>query len=166
MSGEYTALVIHPLSDALRRAVEESAEDFAIKFVESLPAVYRDFETDSAYLILRSIDRPLKASGSVSLSDTQVERLSLYISGVFTLEVVFDAALVALKKLIFLGKLSGLGQREGQLLIARLLQGRSWDEVSGELGMGKVAAANETRRALAKVFELLSKELGFRDSQP
>lgn len=156
VSGEYTALVIHPLSEAWREAVESSLEDFVVKFVESLPVVYRDFEPDAAYLILSSLERPLGVSGSVSLRETQLERLELYVAGVFTLEIAFDAALAAVKRFVFEGRLRELGQRDGQVLVARVLQGRSWDEVSGELGIGRVAAANSVRSSIARILEALS----------
>jgi tRNA(Met) cytidine acetyltransferase len=155
VSGEYTALVIHPLSDEWKKAVYEALEDFIVKFVECLPAVYRDFESDAAYLILSSVDRPLPASESIRMRETQIDRLSLYVSGVFTLEVVFDAALLLLKKLVFLGKISFLGQKDGQLLVARILQGKPWETMSEEFNIGKVTVANMVRNALAKAFRIL-----------
>jgi len=156
VSGEYTALVVYPISKAWVEAVEEATEDFVVKFVESLPSVYRDFEVDAAYLVLSSVQRKLKPSERFELSSTQQERLSLYLSGVFTLEVVFDAALLALKKLVYEGKMGCLDQRSGELLIARLLQGRDWDEVTEEVGMGRVAVANAIREALSKLLKYLS----------
>ncbi len=155
VSGEYTALVIYPLADSWREAVEESLEDFTIKFVESLPMVYRDFESDAAYLILSSLERPLGVSERVVLRETQLERLELYVAGVFTLEIAFDAALAVVKKFVFEGRLKELGQEGGRVLIARVLQGKTWDEVSGELGIGRVAAANSVRSSIAKILEAL-----------
>lgn len=156
VSGEYTALVIYQLTDTWGKAVEDSLEDFIVKFVESLSAVYRDFETDAAYLILSSVEKPLRASETINLSETQMERLSLYITSVFTLEVVFDAALLAVKKLVYEGRFGRIGQKSGQLLIAKVLQGKPWESVCEEFGMGKVAAANNVRNSLAKVLEALS----------
>ncbi len=156
VSGEYTALVIHPLTDSWREAVDSSLEDFAIKFVESLPAVYRDFESDAAYLVLCSIERPLRVSEEVVLRETQLERLELYVAGVFTLEIVFDAALAAAKKFVFEGRMKELDQESARALIARVLQGRTWNEVSGELGRGRVAVANSVRSSVAKILEALS----------
>ncbi len=160
VSGEYTALVIHPLTEAWRKVVEDSLEDFIVKFVESLPAVYRDFETDAAYLILSSLEKPLEISKVIDLRDTQLERLSLYISAVFTLEVVFDSAILAVKKLVYEGKLSRVGQRSGQILIAKVLQGRPWENIREEFGIGKAAAATAVRESLAKALEVLLEKSG------
>ncbi|MEM4434481.1 MAG: GNAT family N-acetyltransferase [Sulfolobales archaeon] len=160
VSGEYTALVIHPLTEAWRKVVEDSLEDFIVKFVESLPAVYRDFETDAAYLILSSLEKPLEISKVIDLRDTQLERLSLYISAVFTLEVVFDSAILAVKKLVYEGKLSRVGQRSGQILIAKVLQGRPWENICEEFGIGKAAAATAVRESLAKALEVLLEKSG------
>lgn len=159
VSGEYTALVIYPLSDEWKKAVYEAFEDFIVKFVECLPVVYRDFESDAAYLILSSVDRPLTASEDINIKETQIDRLSLYISGVFTLEVVFDVALLLLKKLVFLGRLSSLEQKDGQLLIARILQGKPWENMSEEFSMGRVTVANAVRSALAKAFKILESSI-------
>ncbi|MEM1623580.1 MAG: GNAT family N-acetyltransferase [Sulfolobales archaeon] len=155
VSGEYTALVIHPLSKTWKKAVEDSLEDFIVKFVESLSAVYKDFETDAAYLILSSLEKPLEISKVIDLRDTQLERLSLYISAVFTLEVVFDSAVLAVKKLVYEGKLGQVGQRSGQLLVAKVLQGRSWESICEEFSMSRAAAASAVRASLAKVLEIL-----------
>ncbi|MEM4664706.1 MAG: GNAT family N-acetyltransferase, partial [Sulfolobales archaeon] len=160
VSGEYTALVIHPLTEAWRKVVEDSLEDFIVKFVESLPAVYRDFEADAAYLILSSLEKPLEISKVIDLRDTQLERLSLYISAVFTLEVVFDSAILAVKKLVYEGKLSRVGQRSGQILIAKVLQGRPWENICEEFGIGKAAAATAVRESLAKALEVLLEKSG------
>lgn len=160
VSGEYTALVIHPLTEAWRKVVEDSLEDFIVKFVESLPAVYRDFEADAAYLILSSLEKPLEISKVIDLRDTQLERLSLYISAVFTLEVVFDSAILAVKKLVYEGKLSRVGQRSGQILIAKVLQGRPWENIREEFGIGKAAAATAVRESLAKALEVLLEKSG------
>jgi tRNA(Met) cytidine acetyltransferase len=156
VSGEYTALVVYPISKTWTEAVEEATEDFIVRFVESLPSVYRDFETDAAYLMLSSVQRKLRYSERLGLGPTQVERLHLYLNGVFTLEVVFDAALLAVKKLVYEGRMACLDQKSGQLLIARLLQGRDWDSVAEEVGMSKVAAANAVREALGRVLKYLS----------
>ncbi|MCX8184853.1 MAG: GNAT family N-acetyltransferase [Sulfolobales archaeon] len=155
VSGEYTALVIYPLTDVWIKEVEDSLEDFIIKFVESLPAIYRDFETDAAYLILSSLEKPLRVSETVRLRDTQLEKLSLYSTAVFTLEVIFDAAVVVVKKLVFEGKLRYLGQKSGQILIARVLQGKSWEVVSEEFGVSRVSAANSVRSALVRALDIL-----------
>lgn len=163
VSGEYTALVIHPLTEAWRKVVEDSLEDFIVKFVESLPAVYRDFETDAAYLILSSLEKPLEISKVIDLRDTQLERLYLYISAVFTLEVVFDSAILAVKKLVYEGKLSRVGQRSGQILIAKVLQGRPWENIREEFGIGKAAAASAVRESLAKALEVLLEKSGARN---
>ncbi len=159
VSGEYTALVIHPLTDAWRSAVEVSLGDFIVKFVESLPAVYRDFETDTAYLILSSLEKPLEISKAIDLRDTQLERLSLYISAVFTLEVVFDSALLAVKKLVYEGRFGRVEQKSGQILIAKVLQGKPWESLREEFNMGKAAATNAVRGSLAKALEILSEKL-------
>lgn len=155
VSGEYTALVIHPLTDAWREAVEESLEDFVIKFVDSLPAIYRDFEADAAYLVLSSLEKPLRISQAIKLRETQVERLFLYTTAVFTLEVVFDAAVVVIKKLVFEGKLKSIGQKSGEILIARILQGKPWENLSEEFKMSKVAVANSVRSSLARALDLV-----------
>ncbi|MCS7099777.1 MAG: GNAT family N-acetyltransferase [Sulfolobales archaeon] len=155
VSGEYTALVVYPLTELWVKEIEDSLEDFIVKFVESLPVVYRDFETDAAYLIIRSVERPLKAFELVKLKETQLERLSLYSTAVFTLEAVFDAAVLAVKKLVFGGKLRYLDQKSCRALIAKILQGKPWEVVSEEFGVSRASAANIVRSSLVKALNLL-----------
>ncbi|MEM4033368.1 MAG: GNAT family N-acetyltransferase, partial [Sulfolobales archaeon] len=154
VSGEYTSLVIYPLSSKWVELVNQCLEEFIVKFVESLHDVYRDFEPDVAYLLLRQASI-ITRNYSLSLTQTQLERLKMYVRGVMTYETVCDAVVMATKKLIYEGKLNCLDESESVLLISKVLQGLPWQSVAEVLRSSKLKVAEALRGVVAKVIEVL-----------
>jgi len=154
VSGEYTSLVIYPLSSKWVELVNQCLEEFIVKFVESLHDVYRDFEPDVAYLLLRQASI-ITRNYSLSLTQTQLERLKMYVRGVMTYETVCDAVVMVTKKLIYEGKLNCLDESESVLLISKVLQGLPWQSVAEVLRSSKLKVAEALRGVVAKVIEVL-----------
>jgi len=154
VSGEYTSLVIYPLSSKWVELVNQCLEEFIVKFVESLHDVYRDFEPDVAYLLLKQASF-ITRNYSLNLTQTQLERLKMYVRGVMTYETVCDAVVIAFKKLIYEGKLNCLNESEAVLLISKVLQGLPWQSVAEVLRSSKLKVAEALRVVVAKVIEVL-----------
>ena len=153
VSGEYTTLVIYPLSDKWKKLVEVSLKEFTVKFIESLHAVYRDFEADAAYLMFSKLLKNIDYSESIELSEIQLERLKMYVSGIMTFESVCDAVTLLSKKYFLKGLANKLEEVEGLITIMRVFQGRSWDDIYEELKIGKVKATNLLRVAVSKMLK-------------
>ena len=153
VSGEYTTLVLYPLSEKWRKLVDVSLKEFTVKFVESLHAVYRDFEADAAYLMFSRLLRNMDYSDSIELSEIQLERLKMYVSGIMTFESVCDAVTLLSKKYFLKGLASRLKEIEGLITIMRVFQGRSWDDIYEELKVSKVKATNLLRVAVSKMLK-------------
>ena len=153
ISGEYTALVIYPLSEQWKKLVQIGNSEFSIKFIESLHAVYYDFEPDTAYIMIKKQLRNEDYAAKIDLTPTQVERLKVYVSGIMTFESVCDAVSMLSKKFLLMGLSSILSEEEGIVTIARVLQGWSWDKIFEEYRIGKVRATNMLRQTVSKMLE-------------
>ena len=151
VSGEYTTLVVYPISSKWRKLVERGSEEFAVKFIESLHAVYWDFEVDAAYLMFTKQLKNERYAESIELSDIQLERLKIYVPGIMTFESVCDAVTLLTKKYFLKGLASKLTPVEGMVVIARVLQGRLWDVIYEEIKVGKNKATNILRVAVSKM---------------
>ncbi|MCD6278671.1 MAG: tRNA(Met) cytidine acetyltransferase, partial [Desulfurococcales archaeon] len=153
VSGEYTALVLHPLSSKWRELTKIGNNEFSVKLIESLHAVYYDFEPDTVYIMVRKQLRNEDYAAKIDLSPIQVERLKVYVTGIMTFESVCDAVSVLTKKFLLMGLGGTLSEEEGVVTIARVLQGWGWDKIFEEYRIGKVRATNILRRAVSKMLE-------------
>ncbi|RLG81404.1 MAG: tRNA(Met) cytidine acetyltransferase [Thermoprotei archaeon] len=158
VSGEYTALVIRPLSRQWTQLVEEGSKEFTIKLLESLHAVYRDFEPDALKLMFCKQLRNNEFAERIVLTSTQLERLKTYIEGVMTFESVCDAVTLLTKKFILTGNTCKLGDTEGIIVFSRVLQGRTWDEIYEDFRIGKVKATNILREVVTKMLDSVVRE--------
>jgi len=153
VSGEYTALVLHPLSSKWRELTKIGNNEFSVKLIESLHAVYYDFEPDTIYMMARKQLRNEDYAAKIDLSPTQIERLKVYVTGIMTFESVCDAVSMLSKKFLLMGLGGSLSEEEGIVTIARVLQGWGWDKIFEEYRIGKVRATNILRRAVSKMLE-------------
>lgn len=137
VSGEYTTLVMKPISDRCRIAIEYSSREFKWKLLNSLYDTYRDLETNVAIMILDQdppgIDPEYRPRDNPIVRD----RLWVYNYGPMTYEAATDL-INMLAKTYWMHppeKRPALSDKERYILVAKVLQGRSWDEVAGELGV-------------------------------
>ena len=151
VSGEYTALVVKPLSSEWVSLIDFCVKDFMIRLVGSLHSVYRDLESDIIYLILRSGTNCPEFSERFKLTEAQKGRLKLYLEGLMTYESVADAVNSSVLKSALDGRISILTPLEGQVCIARCLKGLSWEELSQELNYPSSKAALILRKAIEKL---------------
>ncbi len=158
VSGEYTALVVKPLSSGWVSLVDYCVKDFTIRLLGSLHSVYRDLESDIIYLILRSGINYPDLSERFSLTESQRERLRLYLEGLMTYESVADAVNFSVLKSVLEGRADILTPLEGQVCVARCLKGLDWEEVSRELEYPPSKTALILRRAVEKLVNYESQQ--------
>jgi len=168
VSGEYTVLVVHPLSEKTKKLISIANKEFKLKIIESLTINYNDLELGVAKIFLDHgpsyvID---KDSAKSLFSNIGIERLWIYCLGPMTFEAAADLMYRLAKVYWLLPKecRPNLQQIDEYLLIAKILQGRSWEGVAEELHLKK-GAVIERVRSLACIFleELL--DIG-RDYEP
>ncbi|MGC9114787.1 MAG: tRNA(Met) cytidine acetyltransferase TmcA [Fervidicoccaceae archaeon] len=133
VSGEYTVIVVKPLSQLAFKIVEEGEKYLRKKITKGLRDVYRDIETEVAMGILRSIS--LIPADPPKLSPIDIDRLWIYVYGPMTYEAVSDI-MWELATFYFesdMGKIVKLRDREEIILLSKVLQAKAWDEISKQL---------------------------------
>ncbi len=134
VSGEYTIIVLRPISKIAKEIFEISKRMFLKKVLKSLRDTYRDLEHDVALLIVKSLASP-SLSTTINLDPISKDRLWIYAYGPMTYEalsdVMYDIALY-----YFLNKNNlpiKLNETKEYILLMKVLQGRSWEEIAKEL---------------------------------
>lgn len=151
VSGEYTALVVKPLNSEWISLINSCVRDFVIRLIGSLHTVYRDLESDIIYLILKSGINYPELSERFKLTETQKDRLKLYLEGLMTYESAADAVNFSVLKSVLEGRISVLTPLEGQVCVARCLKGLSWEEISQELNYPSSRTTLILRKAIEKL---------------
>jgi tRNA(Met) cytidine acetyltransferase len=129
-SGEYSVLVVRPLSRRAQKLVRVANNEFRLRLLNSLYDTYSDLEVEVAQLLLRSPHGTEEVK--LGLSKSQKARLKSYVSGIVTYEVANDAIgkLVKAHFMLREGKRIKLDDVEERLLIAKCLQGRGWSDAA------------------------------------
>lgn len=151
VSGEYTSLVIKPLTKEWEQLIDRGVKEFSIKLVESLHSVYWDFEPDTVYLMFTNGLGWPEYAERFTLSDVQMDRLHVYVQGIMTYESVADAVTIVVKKALLDGRIKELDELEASVAIARTLQGRLWDHIYEDLRVGKAKATSIMRKVVSKL---------------
>ena len=152
VSGEFTVLVIKPLKEEWKRIVEVMAREFRKKLLESLHDPYKHLEIGVTHRLLL-INEGTESIKTPPLSLIQIDRLMTYVLGPMTYEACSDIMHILAKYYWIQNKNSrpSLGEFQEKLLIAKALQGRSWDEIAKELEKTRHRLINEMRK-IAKEF--------------
>ncbi|AEH24475.1 tRNA(Met) cytidine acetyltransferase TmcA [Pyrococcus yayanosii] len=130
VSGEYTAIVIKPISERAREIVKKANDEFRIRLTEWLGDTHRDLEPEIARWLFETpfgeaVDYP------IHLTKVQKRRLELFVNKILTYDTVVDAV----KPIVKLYFLDGwmrpyLDERQIILLIHRVLQAHDWKETA------------------------------------
>ncbi len=130
VSGEYTAVVIKPLSGEARKIVKKASDEFRIRLTEWLSDTHRDLDPG---IVRWLFETPFgeAADYNVSLTEVQRKRLDAFTGKVLTYDTVVDAV----KPIVKLYFLDGwmrpyLDERQAKLLIYKVLQGHGWEETA------------------------------------
>ncbi len=152
VSGEYSLIMVKPAKSTLEEVVSQLAESFARRFTGALPDTYRDMDPDTVREILVSlgIKKPL------DLSSQDLHRLKRFLDGNLTYESIDDLAREV--ALAYFSLFHGLLKRkEEEVLIAKVLQCKTWDELVRELGRNDTYWILEVKDTLKKVISLIVK---------
>jgi tRNA(Met) cytidine acetyltransferase len=170
-SGEYSALMLDPLTEAGAALHDRHADWFASRVSSMLADPLRDADPDVVRALLRSVDASVELD--LSAWDWRAVAASAYGPG------LYDAAprpfrRIALRYFVDSGsgddeqelgdderesgdEESALSAREEGLLVRKVLQGRPWPEVADELGFH---SAGQCMRALGDAYEPLVDRYG------
>ncbi|WP_458206327.1 tRNA(Met) cytidine acetyltransferase TmcA [Haladaptatus sp. NG-SE-30] len=153
-SGEYSALMLDPLSDAGGDLYDRHARHFAERIVSVLTDALRDMEPDVVREALRATDTTI----SLALSDWEwrLVAASAYGPGQFDHGPDPFRRLVV-KQLVDPADSNLLSADQERLLVRKVLQAHRWPGVADELGYH---SAGEAMRALGKAFQPLVDQYG------
>ncbi len=137
VSGEYTILVVKPISEIMKRIIDVAYREFRRKIVESLHDTYHDLETEVALMILKG-NTPIFPDYRPVLTPIQVDRLWIYAYGPMTYEAVCDIIHEIARAYWYMyPKTRGfnLSKKEEYIITAKALQAKSWERIAEELRM-------------------------------
>ena len=152
-SGEYSVLVVKPLSRRAQKLVEVANNEFRLRLLNSLYDTYSDLEVEVAELLLCS---PYgREEVKLSLSKSQRARLKSYVNGIVTYEVANDAVgkLVKAHFMLKSGRKIKLDDVEERLLIAKCLQGRGWSDAARACGFPPSKIKSAVRGIVSRLWE-------------
>ncbi len=158
VSGEYTVLVIKPISERVSKLVDIAKYEFKIKLLDSIAVNYRELEPEVVLLMFDN-EPYLHLDPSNAFTLIGLDRLWTYCTGPMTFEAAADLMfrISRLHWLLPREKRPALSRLQELLLIVKALQGRSWDEAS-ELLKKPVRVLQEEAHEIACIyFEYLTK---------
>ncbi len=145
-TGEYSVVIIHPKRKEVRRIVEDARIRFGEKFIASLGEIHRDMEPQIAREILSSLPRRRE----LNLDDVDWKRLIVYAWGPGNYEVTVDVIYKIASSYFFLRKRPSLNREQENILVAKVLQHRHWDDVGKSIGRGGTYVVIELREIMRK----------------
>ncbi|WP_323172396.1 tRNA(Met) cytidine acetyltransferase TmcA [Natrialba sp. PRR66] len=155
-SGEYSALMLDPTSDAGRALYDRHADRFARRFPALCTDSLADLDPDIARELLRS--SPAEAAPPLEFTDHEwrIVAGAAYGPGLFDVD---PGPFRELAGRYFLTKPDAvdLSAREERLLVLRVLQGTDWSTVADRL---EFHSAGQCMRALGEAFQPLVDEYG------
>ncbi|OVE84130.1 tRNA(Met) cytidine acetyltransferase TmcA [Natronolimnobius baerhuensis] len=158
-SGEYSVLMLAPLSDAGRTLAKRHATWFADRFGALCSDKLGDLEPDVARAVLRSVDADAAPTLHLSDHDWRVVAGAAYGPGLFDVNPSPFRQL-AVRYLIERPDGLDLTTRRERLLILRVLQTHDWEHVADRL---EYHSTGQCMRALGDAFQPLVDHYGVDD---
>ncbi|MEM2391316.1 MAG: GNAT family N-acetyltransferase, partial [Candidatus Korarchaeota archaeon] len=118
-TGEYSAIVIKPLSEEAERLVKEANRQLRIRLLRELRNTYWELETETAHKILKYGEPITGVIPQLNMGD--VFRLGLYVSLGGKIEACIDVV-DEIVKVYFAGGYNFLSPDDEQLIIKKILQ--------------------------------------------
>ncbi len=155
VSGEYTILVMKPLSETAKKAVEISSREFKWKLLHSLYDTYRDLETEIAIEMLDQDPPGIDPDYTPRMTPILRDRAWVYNYGPMTYESANDL-IFELARTYWMHppeKRPELDHFERHVLVAKVLQGKPWSEVAEELNVKEYKIMYGLKQLVKKLTE-------------
>jgi len=149
-SGEYSALMADPLTEAGRRLVDRHTD----WFLRRVGGVLADPVDDADPAVVRAVLRATDGTPAVDLADAEWRTVVGAAEGA----AIYDTAprpfrRLALRHLVAPAEPNALDERAERLLVRKVLQARPWEEVASALDYESTA---ECKRALGRAGGVLA----------
>ena len=151
VSGEFSTIVVKPLSNLAREVFHKARIEFKKMFMETLLESHFNLEPKIAYQLL-SLDK-WTINYRPKLSISQKERLKMYIYGGMAFGGAFDAIREVVKAHFIrsIDKRVHIPRKYEYILIMRVLQARPWERVAGYFDMDIDDVVDKTRELIGKL---------------
>ncbi|WP_297518023.1 tRNA(Met) cytidine acetyltransferase TmcA [Thermococcus sp.] len=130
VSGEFTAIVLKPISERAKKLIRQAHDEFRIRLTEWLSDTHRELEPEIARWLFET---PFgeAVDYTVYLTEVQKKRLDAFTGKILTYDTVLDAVKPIVKLYFLDGWMKPyLDERQIKLLIYRVLQAHSWEETA------------------------------------
>jgi len=155
VTGEFSMIVIKPLSKKCEKYVSIMEREFKLKFIDSLVDPFYKLDTRLALKILKSFKpEPTK----LEMTEFQWKRFFAYAFSSLTLETCRDLAYKVAKHYFLADKKPELTSLQERILIGRVLQAKDWSFLRKELKKGSVFLMIELRDIVRKLAEFYGKD--------
>ena len=130
ISGEFSVIVVKPLSDKAAEFVREIGREFRLRFINALADPYFNMDMETAWTLLSKA--PGKHKAKPNFRGSQRMRLESYLNQYVTYEGASDSikCLVEAHFLTSSEKRLILDEKVEKLLITKVLQGRQWPQIA------------------------------------
>ena len=145
VSGEYSLMVVKPLSGEAEEFCDKAREQFSRRFLSALGDIYWDMEPGTALEILRG----LAVGGELRLDSLEKKRLDFFVAGKHIYELDVDI----ISKLVehyFLSSGDYLSREEELVLVSKVLQKATLKVVKEKTGAEQVY--DTVRKAVEKIY--------------
>ncbi len=152
VSGEYTVIVIKPLSERARKFIDIIAWEFKKKFLRSLVQPYFDLEVETALQILEALPSREK---ELRLGVLERTRFLSYAWSDMTLENCIDVVYRLTEHYFLADEKPELDDVLKKILVAKILQAKTWRLTCAELGVEPpmvMQGVKEAARALSSFY--------------
>lgn len=118
-TGEYSAIVVKPLSEEAERLIKEANRQLKVRLLRELRNTYWELETETAHAILKHGEPIVGVIPQLNMGD--IFRLGLYVSLGGKIEACIDV-IDELAKMYFAGSYNFLTSEDEYLIIRKILQ--------------------------------------------
>lgn len=153
VSGEFSVVVIKPLTLRAEKLVLKINREFKLKLVDSLFSTYFSLNPKLARLLFTGVKKT--ATVEPKLTKAQKRRVFSYTKGILT----YEAAADAVKKTVEAHFMSNdpsrvkIGEEVETAVIAKCLQGKNWSTTAKLSSIGKDEIKNIIREAVKRMAE-------------
>ena len=140
VSGEYSVLLVKPISEKAKELIEYANKEFRIRLLNSLHGPYHDLEPDVATLLLTDWNIGIDDNYEPMLTQAQLNRLIAYAWGPMTYENAVDAIYEVVRTYFYRSskRRPVIPRKYEIMVIAKVLQARPWKEAANVCNMRKV----------------------------
>ena len=160
VSGEYTVIVVKPISKEAERYIITASKEFRRRLINSLHEPYHDLDIKVARMLLSEVSFGVYDKYDPMLTEVQKGRLISYSWGSMTIENCMDAVIEIARTYFYNppAKRPKLSDFQELVLIVKVLQAKSWRVTCEQLKKPPPVVMDEARRSIRILTEFY---LGF-----